>query len=246
VPRQIAEFNRKLFNSCCKFTPKLESGTKYYGKVYVSLWAIPKGDYAKTYKTQFIRLKYDEFHLITPYMMVPFEYAFVVLVIIAIVAAICTIGNRYIKKIYRKIGGFSMVSGNDEESDIDQKLEDYFLNNRSKFEEQFEEYKTSDGITKNVATTQEKSSTELTGTKKSNTQDVMRTPQKKNKKAPVPKKSNENSMAEKKQISAEKKPTSGKKTEISAEKKQNSAIKTQSSGKKTEISGEKKVAEKVD
>jgi len=246
VPRQIAEFNRKLFNSCCKFTPKLESGTKYYGKVYVSLWAIPKGDYAKTYKTQFIRLKYDEFHLITPYMMVPFEYAFVVLVIIAIVAAICTIGNRYIKKIYRKIGGFSMVSGNDEESDIDQKLEDYFLNNRSKFEEQFEEYKTSDGITKNVATTQEKSSTELTGTKKSNTQDVMRTPQKKNKKAPVPKKSNENQMAEKKQISAEKKPTSGKKTEISAEKKQNSAIKTQSSGKKTEISGEKKVAEKVD
>jgi len=70
--------------------------------------------------------------------------------------------------------------------------------------------------------------------------------QKKNKKAPEPKKSNQNQMAEKKQISAEKKPTSGKKTEISAEKKQNSAIKTQSSGKKTEISGEKKVAEKVD
>lgn len=40
-----------------------------------------------------------------------------------------------------RVSGFRMVS-QDEEADIDAKLEDYFLNNRSKFEEQHEEYKT--------------------------------------------------------------------------------------------------------
>lgn len=40
-----------------------------------------------------------------------------------------------------RMSGFRQVN-QDEEADIDAKLEDYFLNNRSKFEEQFEEYKT--------------------------------------------------------------------------------------------------------
>lgn len=205
-------------NSCCRFNPQLESGTKYYGKVYVSLWAIPKGDYAKTYKTQFIRLKYDEFHLITPYMMLPFEYAFVVLVLVAIILAVCTIGKRYISKIYRKIGGFRMVSGEDEESDIDQKLEDYFLNNRSKFEEQFEEYKTSEGVTKNN-TSQEEKPKELQEKKNSKPEAGMVTPQKKSKIAAVqPKKEiNEKSkpIEEVKQKSAKKESAEKK----SAEKK---------------------------
>jgi len=47
--------------------------------------------------------------------------------------------------MYSRISGFSVVSM-EEDQDIDQKLEDYFLNNRSKFEEHFEEYKTSTGV----------------------------------------------------------------------------------------------------
>jgi len=76
-PQKIKELTKELFSSCCTFNPELKSGTKYYGKVYVSLWAIPKDNYAKAYQTQFIRLKYDEFHLVTPFLMLPFEYLFI-------------------------------------------------------------------------------------------------------------------------------------------------------------------------
>lgn len=73
--------------------------------------------------------------------MLPFEYAFVVQVLIAILFAACAIGKRYLRRVYSRISGFKTIS-TDDETDIDAKLEDYFLNNRSKFEEHFDEYKT--------------------------------------------------------------------------------------------------------
>jgi hypothetical protein len=130
-----------LISSCCTFNPKLRSGTVYYGKVYATLYASPKDSSVGAWTTHYIRIKYDEFSLRTPFLMLPFEYLFVGLVLLAIICSVCAIGKRYIKKLMSRVTGFRQVSG-DEELDIDAKLEDYFMNNRGKFEEQFEEYKT--------------------------------------------------------------------------------------------------------
>ena len=130
-----------LISSCCTFNPKLKSGTIYYGKVYATLYASPKDSPVGAYTSHYIRIKYDEFSLRTPYLMLPFEYLFVGLVLLAIICSVCTIGKRFIKKMMSRVTGFRQVS-NDSELDIDAKLEDYFMNNRGKFEEQFEEYKT--------------------------------------------------------------------------------------------------------
>ena len=136
----IAGNMANIGSKCCTFHPKLKPGTRYYGKVYVSLWAIPKNNSAKAYNTKYIRQTYDDFVQVTPHFMFPFEYFFVGLVVMAIVSSMFIIGKRWLKRVSSRMMGWRTVSVQ-EEMDIDAKLEEFFLSNKSKFEEQHPEFK---------------------------------------------------------------------------------------------------------
>lgn len=141
-----------IYNNCCSFKPKLSKDQKYYGRIYVSLWATRKNTFGQ--KPIYLRLKYNTFVINTGKYMIPFEFLFVSLIFLAIVFSLIFISRNRVMNFFSKtiwLSTFSETSVSDlEEASVTQ-LEEMIEQNTELYFKRF-------GLSNNLLVSRQKES----------------------------------------------------------------------------------------